>query len=278
MKKIITKNFTVGRAGLDMALFFVIHTYNGAGRSLYNWFQNNDENLSSHFAVFLDGEFEQYVEIGNTAHHSGNNWVNIRSIGIEHQDNGIPSDSVRTDKLYETTANLIASTALSLGIILLGEYNIKPHKEFTDTGCPGGLDINRIRESANKKLQSLLAPRPDNLYRVLESGVQKGAFSDKDNAFNVWYTNKNQKVIYNSLDITYEFKNMAKELETQILNLKTEIQNLQNSGLETSELLRTAQDTILAQTEQIEALQLEIKALKDNFLYKIYSLFFKKRT
>lgn len=154
----ITRNYTQGRPGLDMTPFFVVHTYNGKGTFLNGWFQNNNLGVSSNNAALKDGTIERLVRREDTAHHAGNWWANVRSIGIEHQDDGNPSDSARTNELYEATCQDIAQVAFELGHKVLNESNIKPHWEFSSTGCPGGLDINRIRQRSNEILQAKLAP------------------------------------------------------------------------------------------------------------------------
>src|SRR5690606_24011176 len=77
-RKIIQRNYTSGRAG-QLPQFVVIHTYNGGGRSLYNWFNNATAQVSAHYAIFLDGNGEQYVDESNTAWHAGNWDANIKS-------------------------------------------------------------------------------------------------------------------------------------------------------------------------------------------------------
>lgn len=156
--KFLTNNYTKGRPGLDMLPFFIVHTYNGKGRSLYNWFQTNNLGISAHKARFKDGKGERYVRREDTSHGAGNWWANVRGINIEHQDDGNPSDSVRTAELYEGTSRDIAQEAYEIGHKVLNQHNIKPHSEFTSTGCPGGLDINRIRQRSNELLQLLLQP------------------------------------------------------------------------------------------------------------------------
>lgn len=156
--KFISRNYTQGRPGLDMTPFFIVHTYNGPGRSLYNWFQNNSLGISAHKARFKDGKGERYVRREDTSHGAGNWWANVRGINIEHMDDGNPSDSVRTAEQYEGTAQDIAQEAFELGHRVLNESNIKPHWDFTSTGCPGGLDIDRIRRRSNEILQLKITP------------------------------------------------------------------------------------------------------------------------
>lgn len=157
--KLINRNYTSGRPGSAGILFIIIHTYNGAGRSLFNWFQNNNLGVSAHKAQFKDGNGEVYVRREDTSHGAGNWWANIHGLNKEHQDDGNPSDSARTDALYEQTCQDIAQEAYELGWRVLNESNIKPHWEFTSTGCPGGLDINRIRRRSNEILQTYYAPQ-----------------------------------------------------------------------------------------------------------------------
>lgn len=156
--KLISRNYTQGRPGSSGILFFIIHTYNGAGRTLYNWFQNNNLGVSAHKAGFKDGNGEIYVRREDTSHGAGNWWANIHGLNKEHQDDGNPSDSARTNELYEGTCQDIAQEAYEMGWKVLNESNVKPHWDFAGTGCPGGLDIDRIRRRSNEILQAKLAP------------------------------------------------------------------------------------------------------------------------
>lgn len=150
----ITRNYTAGREG-GRVLAILIHTYNGKGRSLYNWFQNNNTGVSAHYAVFLDGGNEQYVREEDRAHHAGHLWWNKVTIGIEHQDNGNPQDSVRTNELYATSARLCFDILVRHGHRVANEHTIKPHNEASATGCPGGLDIARIRKETQNYMDLL---------------------------------------------------------------------------------------------------------------------------
>src|SRR5690606_20226290 len=88
---------------------------------------------------------------------------------------------------------------------------VKPHKEFTGTGCPAALNLDRIR---NRVYDILNPPAPpvDNFYRVFKDGVQLNAYTSKDNAFNFWYDNKSRRVTFQKQDITNQFINMANKL------------------------------------------------------------------
>lgn len=145
-QKFIKTNFDEGRNGKKPE-FIVIHTYGAPGRSLYAYFNKPSSKVSAHYAVFKDGNGEQYVDELNTAYHAGSVKVNNISIGIEHQDDGDSADAVRTNELYETSAQLCADIYRKYGWDKTNQGLIKPHNEYVPTRtCPGGLDINRIRQ------------------------------------------------------------------------------------------------------------------------------------
>lgn len=261
MQRFIDKNFTGGRQG-NSPQFVVIHTYGGAGRSLFNWFNNSSSQVSAHYAIFKDGNNEQYVREGDTAWHAGNWEANLLSIGIEHQDDGNPNDAVRTNELYETSAQLIADIYRRYGWDINNQGLIKPHNEFVQKVCPGALDIGRIRNRVYEILHPAPAPIEDNLYRVKRGNQQLGAFKERDNAFNIWYDTKESQVILNNQNITSEFLNMANKLDEQIETLRAEKQEIARKLSKTSEDLETSESTILTQSKQIEALQLKIDTYK----------------
>lgn len=156
-KKFIQNNFSKGRFG-ETVEFVVLHTYGGKGRSLYNWFNSLQSKVSAHYAVFLDGEVEQYVDELDTAWHAGNWWFNTKSIGIEHQDDGNYMDSVRTDKLYTASINLISDIFIRYGWSWENvDYHIKIHRDILNgaVACPGGLNVDKIKEGVKEKLKNL---------------------------------------------------------------------------------------------------------------------------
>src|SRR5690606_5716453 len=260
-RRIIDRNYTGGRAG-QAPQFVVVHTYNGKGRSLFNWFNSQSAQVSAHYAIFLDGNGEQYVDESNTAWHCGNWDANTKSIGIEHQDNGNPNDSTRTDAMYETSAQLIADIYRRYGWDKKNKALIKPHKEFASTGCPAALNLDRIRN----RVYDILNPAPlpvDNFYRVFKDGVQLNAYSLKDNAFNFWYHDKSRKVIFQNKDITSEFLTMATKLEEEITKLKEEVKNRDKTIENTLRELDNAKELNEIFQSRIRDLEAEIKQLKN---------------
>jgi hypothetical protein len=95
----------------------------------------------------------------------------LQSNGIQHQDNANPSDSVRTDALYNASAELVADLCqrygipcklvevdgnhmpVEPGIVLHHQVSLRP------TECPDGLDGNRIVLQAQAILDPPEAPK-----------------------------------------------------------------------------------------------------------------------
>jgi len=168
-ERLIQNNYTKGRFGYRIRRI-VLHTYGGAGTSLYNWFNNPTTGASAHYAVMFDGSIERYVRDEDMAWHAGtvagnglpnNNW---ESIGIEHQDNGNWQDGIRSNELYEASAQLVAHLCKKYGIpcrLLSRDEKwgdgIALHNYYANKGCPGGLDAQRIVNRAN---QILNPPKP----------------------------------------------------------------------------------------------------------------------
>src|SRR5262249_20143279 len=137
-----------------------------ADRSLFDWFQSNANRVSAHYYVTFSGAVEQYVLDTDTAHQAGNFQVNLRSIGIEHQDNGYFKANNRkyTDAQYEASAQLVAALCTQHNIPVqfveqpLDQQasGITIHKKVKDTSCPDALDYARIIQRA----QAIVAAGP----------------------------------------------------------------------------------------------------------------------
>ena len=258
-KVLIENNFSGGRFG-DYIREIIIHTYGGPGRSLWNWFNSAAAQVSAHYASFLDGNGEQYVEEWNTAWHAGVWEVNTRSIGIEHQDNGNPGDSWRTPEQYRNTAEMCASLCLRFNFPATSG-TISPHNRYVQKVCPGGLSIERIIAETN---QILAPPIPDNLYKVFINGNQIGAFSGKDNAFNAWYTNINSSTIkFNGNDVTQDFTNIMNILQQQVNDLTSQVSLISGQLSDiTSQLTKSKSDNENLTKQNIDLVN-QLKALQD---------------
>lgn len=153
---LISRNYTQGRGPFKKPEGVIIHTYNGKGRNLQGWFNNPIAQVSATASVVDNGDIFQYLDDMDTAWANGNWDANQRYLSLEHWDNGVPSDSARTEELYEASAQWIASKYIKWGWDIENQGLIKPHKEFADTGCPGGLSLARIRN----RVTEILHPAP----------------------------------------------------------------------------------------------------------------------
>ena len=144
-----TNNFGQGRAGKTInkiVLHWIVGTLESAGAT----FANPDREASSHYGVG-DEDIHQFVADENTAWHASNLKVNRESIGIEHEGGWLLPDKVNrfkpTDKTHETSAKLIADICQRYSIPIDREH-IRLHNEYSNTQCPGSLDVDRIIEMA----------------------------------------------------------------------------------------------------------------------------------
>jgi hypothetical protein len=140
-------NFTVGREGHQPELV-VLHHSAGTLQATDAVFQNTTRDTSAHYAIGQGGEVHQYVREGDIAYHAGVWDINLRSIGIEHIDNGVDT---YTDIQYQTSVELIASICQRYGF-QPSTTTIRPHHDFFNTACPGKLDVQRLINGAIVKL------------------------------------------------------------------------------------------------------------------------------
>lgn len=136
-------NFGVTRFGNNIE-FIVCHWIVGTLASADAVFANPKSQVSAHYAVG-NGEIHQYVKESNTAWHAGNQTVNRKSIGIEHQ--GGPNIPI-TDAVYNTSADLIADICRRYG----KRFPLRAHREFVATACPGTLDLNKLNRLVDERL------------------------------------------------------------------------------------------------------------------------------
>jgi len=92
-----------------------------------------------------NGIVHQYVKEQDTAWHAGNFDINQRSIGIEHR--GAPTMPI-TDATYNTSADLIADICRRHG----KRFPLRAHREFYATACPGTLDLNKLNQLVDQRL------------------------------------------------------------------------------------------------------------------------------
>lgn len=153
INKLITVNYTVGRAGRPINLI-ILHTMQGFLTGTDSWFNNPKAQVSAHEGVGLNGEVHLYVDPRNTAWGAGNLDYNRRAINLETEDNRDPNGVVRTDAQYESLAQRVALHCRQNAIPCDRAHVIK-HGEVPGTthkSCPGNLDIDRVIRRANEIL------------------------------------------------------------------------------------------------------------------------------
>lgn len=126
--------------------YIVIHWIVGTLASADAVFSKSASQVSAHYGVG-EGVVHQYVKESDTAWHAGNQTVNRKSIGIEHQ--GGPNLPI-TDAVYNTSADLIADICRRYG----KRFPLRAHREFVATACPGTLDLNRLNQLVDQRLNN----------------------------------------------------------------------------------------------------------------------------
>ncbi len=138
-------NYKVGRDGQKIK-YIIIHSIVGSLNSCIDTFRNPNRKASAHYIVGWSGRVVKMVKPTNTAYHAGNWNINLKSIGIEHDDRGKPYCK-RPESLYKASAILVYTLCNRYKIPISRKY-IRQHKEISATACPAGLSINRIVKDA----------------------------------------------------------------------------------------------------------------------------------
>lgn len=116
----------------------VIHTTVGSLASAIGRFGRLGTQVSAHWIIGLDGTHHRGVEERFTAYHAGDWTENLRSIGIEHVDDGAYDDE-RPDSLYAAAGARLAEIRATHPIT-----RILAHRDVHATRCPDALDVGRI--------------------------------------------------------------------------------------------------------------------------------------
>lgn len=134
IKQVPTPDFTKGRKSYE---FIVMHwsvTSNIA--QVDSEVLNPSREMSYHYAI-ENGEVHQYVNEANTAWHAGVFDINQRSIGVCIVAG---PNNPYSDQDYATASELIGQ--------ILSRHpgmQLKGHRDFKATECPGNLDFNRLK-------------------------------------------------------------------------------------------------------------------------------------
>lgn len=138
--------YTPGRSAAKIDRI-VIHRIYGSLASADTTFLSGSRNNSAHYGVGWGGEVYQWVKDQDTAWHASSWPMNLRSIGIEHQDN---RTETYTDAQYRTSGELVRKLCADHAIPIDRAHIIK-HNEVAPTSCPGLLDIDRIIREAKQQ-------------------------------------------------------------------------------------------------------------------------------
>ncbi|MGH3855207.1 MAG: N-acetylmuramoyl-L-alanine amidase [Pseudonocardiaceae bacterium] len=114
----------------DDIRYIVIHDTEESYDSAIAKFRDPNNGVSAHYVIrSADGQVTQLVHTRDIAHHAGNYWFNMHSIGIEHE--GVLVDGARwyTGAMYRASARLVRYLAARYHIPLDREH-ILSHEEI----------------------------------------------------------------------------------------------------------------------------------------------------
>lgn len=181
MTKVFTgsPNFTSGRNNTPIDRV-IIHWMDGTLGTTDQVFQDTSRNTSAHYGI-EDDNIHQYVQESDTAYHSGDWGINLRSIGIEHSAQPGRDASLQT---YATSGELVRDICNTYGIPMDREHILK-HMEVTSTQCPGTVDIDLIisiakgEDEVTVTDENFLNAMFIDLFNVLPDDNQKATYIGK---------------------------------------------------------------------------------------------------
>lgn len=163
----------------------VIHHWGAEGATTFDrlvtWLSRPDQKNTSPHYVAERGRVARLVDEADTAYHAGR-VANPKSIGIECRPEA-------TDADYKTVAELISDIWKRHG-----KLEIKAHKDYMATGCPGKWNLAKLKTMAEafympkQSIGTGTAPSGGGatgskvIYRVRANGSQIGAYSVVDGA------------------------------------------------------------------------------------------------
>lgn len=140
--RLIGSNYDDGRftSAVDR---IVLHTMVGSIESAEARFNNPAAEVSAHYGIARDDpRIWNWVNPQDTAWHAGNWPMNLRSVGIEHEDHG-EYDEPRPLDMYLRSAWLIQQVAQWFDIPI-DRAHIRDHRQVSATACPDALDTDRL--------------------------------------------------------------------------------------------------------------------------------------
>jgi N-acetyl-anhydromuramyl-L-alanine amidase AmpD len=115
----------------DMKIkYIVIHDTEGSYQSAIDWFQDPASYVSAHYVIrSSDGEVTQMVKNKDVAWHAGNWYMNMHSIGIEHEGYAAEGGAWYTEAMYRSSAKLVRYLADKYDIPLDREH-VVGHEQY----------------------------------------------------------------------------------------------------------------------------------------------------
>lgn len=141
-------NYTRGRAGQPVKVL-VVHVMAGSERGTRAWFNNPASNVSAHYGISNAGDIEQFVELGDTAWHSGKWDWNLKTVGIEHE--GRPPGWSPTAAQYAASVALAVALCVRFGIVpsaatIIPHVQINPLHACPSSGFPLAKYIRDVQD------------------------------------------------------------------------------------------------------------------------------------
>jgi N-acetyl-anhydromuramyl-L-alanine amidase AmpD len=132
-----SSNYAKGHRSPALIRYVVIHTIEGSYWGAISWFQNPKARVSAHYVVGRGGDSTQMVALDRSAWHAGNGWMNMRSVGIEHEGYAhVPWTIADAD--YRASAR-IAAAILRSRVLPIDRRHVIGHSEVPHPSRPGRL-------------------------------------------------------------------------------------------------------------------------------------------
>jgi N-acetyl-anhydromuramyl-L-alanine amidase AmpD len=110
--------------------YIVIHDTEGSYESAISWFQDPRSYVAAHYVIrSSDGDVTQMVKNKDIGWHAGNWYMNMHSIGIEHEGFAAEGATWYTDAMYRSSAKLVRYLANKYDIPLDREH-IVGHEQY----------------------------------------------------------------------------------------------------------------------------------------------------
>lgn len=116
--------------------------------AMNTWLQGGAANTSAHYEI-TPTEIIGCVGEEQTAWHSGNWDMNLRSIGLEHLNSTGAPNWLVDDRTLENSAHLIADICKRYGFAP-SSTTIIPHSAVSATACPFSINVSQLIEKAKQ--------------------------------------------------------------------------------------------------------------------------------